>query len=96
MSESRAVLSQIRGLADSLEKRFAASRRVLSFAEYLELCATDPTRYARDASRYLRDAFDHYGTKRVQQPWGAFNRWKLFDLPLAQHAPVPLPRCPPG
>jgi len=81
MSESRAVLSQIRGLAESLEKRFAASRRVLSFAEYLELCATDPARYARDASRYVRDVFDHFGTTRVKHPWGEFTRWKLFDLP---------------
>jgi predicted Ser/Thr protein kinase len=53
----------------------------LSFSEYLELFATDPVRHSRDASRYLRDAFEHYGTVEVEYPWGKFTRWKLFDLP---------------
>jgi predicted Ser/Thr protein kinase len=68
-------------VAASVEKRFQAGRRVLSFAQYLDLFATDPVRYARDASRYLRDVFDHFGTTEVEHPWGKFTRWNLFDLP---------------
>jgi predicted Ser/Thr protein kinase len=88
MSESRdprprspAGAEGISSVAESVERRFKAGRRVLSFSEYLELFATDPVRYARDASRYLRDVFDHYGTQQVVHPWGEFTRWKLFDLP---------------
>ncbi len=68
-------------MAEEVERRFKSGRRVLSFSEYLDLFATDPVRYARDASRYVRDVFDHYGTVTVDHPWGEFTRWKLFDLP---------------
>ena len=83
MSDSRAreISAQITAVADNVEKRFQRGRRVLSFNEYLELFATDPMRYSRDASRYLRDAFEHYGTSDVDYPWGKFTRWKIFDLP---------------
>lgn len=75
------VAAEIASVAESVEKRFQQGRRVLSFSEYLDLFASEPVRYARDASRYLRDCFDHYGTVVVDQPWGKFTRWRLFDLP---------------
>jgi serine protein kinase len=87
---SGSVLAAISSVAESVEKRFQHGRRVLSFAEYLELFATDPVRYGRDASRYVRDCFDHFGTSSVAHPWGTFTRWRLFDLPwdsaLRHHA----------
>jgi predicted Ser/Thr protein kinase len=75
------LMKQIAKVASSVEERFKSGRRVLSFAEYLELFASDPLRQSRDASRYLRDTFDHYGTTRVTYPWGEFTRYRLFDLP---------------
>jgi serine protein kinase len=90
MTERSSVAAEIGSVAESVEKRFQRGRRVLSFSEYLDLFASDPQRHARDASRYLRDCFDHFGTVSVEQPWGRFTRWKLFDLPwdpaLAHHA----------
>jgi predicted Ser/Thr protein kinase len=77
----RDLVKQIAAVAESVEHRFKAGRRVLSFAEYLELFASDPARHSRDASRYLRDTFDYFGTTRVEYPWGEFTRFKLFDLP---------------
>lgn len=88
VSDKTSVLAEISAVAESVEKRFQRGRRVLSFAEYLDLFAKDPIRYARDASRYLRDCFDHFGTEVVDQPWGKFTRWRLFDLywdPAQQH-----------
>jgi serine protein kinase len=73
--------AHIKSVAETVEKRFQRGRRVLSFSEYLELFADDPVRYSRDASRFVRDAFEHYGTAEVEYPWGKFTRWKLFDLP---------------
>ena len=81
MMERDGTSAHIRSIAEGIEKRFQASRRVLSFSEYLELFEADPVRYSRDASRYLRDVFDHYGSDEVHHPWGDFTRWKLFDLP---------------
>jgi serine protein kinase len=83
MSETRerGLADRIRAIAENVEKRYKTSRRVLSFAEYLDLFAADPVRHSRDASRYLRDAFDHYGTTLVRYPWGEFTRWRIFDLP---------------
>lgn len=90
VSEKTSVASEIAAVAESVEERFQRGRRVLSFAEYLDLLASDPVRYARDASRYVRDCFDHFGSVVVEQPWGRFTRWRLFDLPwdpsLAHHA----------
>ncbi len=90
MAEKPSVASEISAVAASVEKRFLKGRRVLAFSEYLDLFAGDPVRFARDASRYLRDCFDHYGTTAVEESWGKFTRWNLFDLPwdplLAPHA----------
>ncbi len=62
-------------------ERFSGARRVMSFDEYLDLYAATPRRYGRDAARWLRDLFDHYGTHEVVRPYGRFTRWNLFDLP---------------
>src|SRR5215831_2630925 len=81
MSEPRGAPSQVRSIAEHVEQRFRAARRVLSFAEFLTLFEEQPVRYSRDASRYLRDVFDHYGKTTVRHPWGEFTRYRLFDLP---------------
>jgi predicted Ser/Thr protein kinase len=81
MSEPRDAASQVLAIAEHVEERFRAGRRVLAFAEFLELFDTDPVRHSRDASRYLRDVFDHYGKSTARHPWGEFTRFNLFDLP---------------
>ena len=81
MSEPRDATSQVRAIAEHVEQRFRAGRRVLSFAEFLALFDEQPVRYSRDASRYLRDMFDHFGKTTVRHPWGEFTRHNLFDLP---------------
>src|SRR3977135_1897234 len=81
MSEPRDAGSQVRAIAEHVEQRFRAGRRVLSFAEFLALFDEQPVRYSRDASRYLRDVFDHYGKTKVRKPWGDFTRFNFFDLP---------------
>jgi predicted Ser/Thr protein kinase len=90
MAEKPSVVSEINAVAETVEKRFLKGRRVLAFSEYLDLFASDPVRFARDSSRYVRDCFDHYGTTVAEQPWGKFTRWNVFDLPwdplLAPHA----------
>lgn len=77
----RSALTQLQGIATAVERRFREGRRVLSFQEYLTLFASDPVRYGRDAPRYVRDMFDHFGTETVQRPWGERLRYRLFDVP---------------
>jgi predicted Ser/Thr protein kinase len=81
MTEPRDAASHVRAIAEHVEERFRAGRRVLSFTEFLELFDEQPVRYSRDASRYLRDVFDHYGKVVVRHPWGEATRFKLFDIP---------------
>jgi predicted Ser/Thr protein kinase len=84
MAEENRLAQAREGLAkvvQSTREQFTNGRRVLSFDEYLELFADNPVRYGRDASRYVRDVFDHYGTRAVQRPWGQMRRFNLFDLP---------------
>src|SRR5580698_1737506 len=92
MSEVRDAASQVKTIADYVEQRFRSGRRLLSFAEILDLFDEQPVRYSRDASRYLRDVFDHYGHVVVRSPWGEFTRYKLFDLPWEPAPPGALPR----
>lgn len=62
-----------------MERRFQEGRRLLSFQQYLELFASEPVRFGRDAARYVRDMFDHFGTRTVVRPWGDLTRFRLFD-----------------
>jgi predicted Ser/Thr protein kinase len=75
------ILEELAQIARDIERDYRESRRVLSFGEYLELFAANPLRHSRDAARYLRDAFDHYGKTVVKKPWGETTRFRLFDLP---------------
>ncbi len=67
-----------------VKERYRTEQRLLSFDEYLEVLAAHPARHARDASRYVRDAFVHYGERDVERPWGAARRFNLFDLPFLE------------
>jgi serine protein kinase len=75
------ALSELDSIAGAMERRFQEGRRVLSFQQYLELFASNPGRHGRDAARYVRDMFDHFGTRTVHKPWGDLVRYNLFDLP---------------
>lgn len=80
------ILDELQTIAEGVEQTFKRERRLLSYGEYLELFATDPVRYSRDACRYLRDMFDYYGRSVVHKPWGELARFKLFDLPFLDRA----------
>jgi len=80
------ILDELSGITQRVEQDFKVERRLLSFREYLELFASDPLRYSRDACRYLRDMFEYYGQAAVQRPWGEEKRFRLFDLPFLDPA----------
>jgi serine protein kinase len=75
------VHEALRTVTQQVEAQYRRERRLLSYSEYLELFAADPARHARDASRYVRDVFEHYGRTTVTRPWGSLTRFRLFDLP---------------
>ena len=84
--------AHIKAIAEGVERRFQTGRRVLSFSGFLELFDSEPIRYSRDASRYIRDVFDHYGATAIVHPWGEFTRYKLFDMPWEPPGAGVLPR----
>jgi len=71
---------ELERIGSRVRERFEAEKRVLSFSEYLDEFAAHPYRHTRDAARYLRDCFDHYGSYQVERPWGTLTRYRLFDL----------------
>ncbi|HEY3351902.1 MAG TPA: serine protein kinase PrkA [Polyangia bacterium] len=79
MPDAKETLSRI---GVELKESFARNKRVMSFAEYLELFLKSPERQARSSAQYLKDVFDHYGTEQVRHPRGALTRFKLFDAPF--------------
>src|ERR1041385_3602247 len=85
----RGALARLDGIARQVQREFSEERRVLSFHEYLELVAADPLRQTRDAARYLRDCFDHFGRVTLKRPWGEVTRYKLFDLPWLEPGAAP-------
>ena len=80
--ESHDAKDALGRLGGDLKEEFEVKKRVLSFAEYFELFWEAPHRHARNAARYLLDAFEHYGSHPVERPWGTETRWRLFDAPF--------------
>ncbi len=78
-----AVKDLLRGLGDSVRDDFTRNRRVMSFAEYLDLVVSEPTRQLRSSAQYIVDAFDHFGSSQVKYPWGEVRHFHLFDAPWA-------------
>jgi serine protein kinase len=74
---------ELRQLGDQIRDDFVQNRRVMSFAEYLELAAARPHQQLRSAPQYIRDCFDFYGTETLQFSWGPVRRFKLFDCEWA-------------
>jgi serine protein kinase len=70
-------------LGSAVRDDFTRNRRVLSFAEYLNLVVAEPTRQLRSSTQYIVDCLDHYGTSMVKYPWGEVRRFHLFDAPWA-------------
>ena len=79
MSPTKSSQSELQQLASTIKQRFLAEKRVLSFDAYLEELLAHPWRHSRDAARYLRDCFDHYGSYEVARPWTQVRRFRLFD-----------------
>jgi serine protein kinase len=80
---SAVVKDLLAELGESVRADFTRNRRVLSFAEYLNLVVAEPTRQLRSSTQYIVDCFDHYGTSMVTYPWGEVRRFHLFDAPWA-------------
>lgn len=76
------ILAELADITHEMQREFEEERRVLSLQEYLELFASDPVCHSRDAARYVRDMFDHYGKITVERPSGSLTRFSLFDLPF--------------
>lgn len=74
------IPARLKDIAAKAQREFREEQRILSFQEYLELVAKDPIRHCRDAARYLRDTFDHFGRETRKVPWGEVTRFRLFDL----------------
>jgi predicted Ser/Thr protein kinase len=71
------------GLGQAVRDDFTRNRRVMSFAEYLDLVVAEPLRQLRSSTQYIVDCFDHYGSSTVTYPWGEVRRFHLFDAPWA-------------
>lgn len=70
---------ELQHLSVAVQDRFSAEKHVLSFEEYLDEFLEAPEHHSRDAARYLRDTFDHFGVYDVERPWGRVKRYRLFD-----------------
>ncbi len=65
---------------DSIRDEYRDRRGVMSFAQYMSVFSQRPRTALRDASRYLLDAMDYFGSAKTLHPWGEVTRHKIFDL----------------
>jgi predicted Ser/Thr protein kinase len=80
------IIDIFNGAADSVRSEFVERRHVLTYAEYLAELAKHPARHLRDAASYLVDAIDYFGREKLDKPWGAVTRYKIFDQQFADPA----------
>ena len=73
------VVNLLHSLSGDIRTSFEGHRRILSFAQYMELFFAEPQRFARSSAQYLRDCFDHFGSYTVRTPQGDMRRFTLFD-----------------
>jgi predicted Ser/Thr protein kinase len=73
------VSSWLEDLGRRSDQQFRRARRILSYGEYLREVAAEPDVHVRDAASWIRDMFDHFGTREVPYPWGVEKRFVLFD-----------------
>ena len=76
------VTTYLESLGEKSKESFKLGRHILSFDDYLKEAAGKPKLHLRDAAIYIRDMFDHYGTREVHYPWAKKTRFKLFDQPF--------------
>lgn len=77
------ILEIYKQATESVCDDYMTRRGVMSFAEYLADFATRPQLHLRDASRYLLDAIDFFGSEQVETPWGKVTRFKVFNQEYA-------------
>jgi len=70
-------------LGTAVRDDFTRNRRVMSFAEYLEVVVAEPARQLRTSAQYIVDCLEHYGSSVITYPWGEVRRFHLFDAPWA-------------
>ncbi len=70
-------------LGENIRGHFSGTRRMVSFAEYMDLVMADPRLQLRAAPQYIIDCFHHFGHEPARYPWGETRRWKLFDCAWA-------------
>lgn len=66
-------------VARTVGEEFETTCRILSYDEWFDLLCKDPTRHARGAAQYLKDAFVHFGRRATRVPSGEIDRFRLFD-----------------
>ena len=73
--------SQLRALGEAIRDEYVKNKRVLSFAEYVDLAMSSPL-HLRSAQQFAKDAFDYFGSEVVEHPWGKVRRWTKMMIKL--------------
>ncbi len=83
-SKSVDARERLRLLSQEVQASFKEKKRVMTFAEYLELALESPRSQLRSAPQFTKDCFDHWGTEEVRYAWGMQRRFSLFDCPWSE------------
>jgi len=67
-------------ISGRVQEDFVASRRVLTFDEYLDEVSTRPALLLRSAAQYLDDAIGFFGRTPIDRVYGRVHRYHLYDL----------------
>ena len=80
---TKSIVDRFDSDAKALHQAYLDAHNVMSFNEYLEALQERPRQHIRDASRYLLDAIDYFGSEMVTRPWGEETRLRIFNQAFA-------------
>ena len=69
----------LKNINQAIQDKFKEKKQILSFEEYIEKVKEAPWRHIRSSPQFVKDCFDHFGSKVTQGVSGKIRRWKLFD-----------------
>lgn len=82
--------SMITELSRQYREMFQNRRVILTFSGYLDLVQKNPRGLIRNAAEYIRDTFDHFGTRQLvgKDVTASAVRFKIFDQGTEKNVPI--------
>ncbi len=82
-------LDLLNAMNESFRESYQRQKVVLSFDQYMENISKNPSKFIRNASKYVLDTFEYFGKKEIKTLTGTkIDRYAVFDVGTEQNGSV--------